>query len=70
MIGPAPSNVECLDALAPAPARDLRIADRSSVFEEEGARGGFCRPRRIPRGAPSGALGLRALAGKAHVAVF
>jgi hypothetical protein len=35
MIVPAPSNIECLDALAPAPAGDLRIADWPSVFEKE-----------------------------------
>ena len=35
VVGPTPSNVECLDALAPAPAGDLRVADRPSVFEKE-----------------------------------
>ena len=35
MIGPAPANTERLDALAPAPAGDLRVADRPSVFEEK-----------------------------------
>jgi CheY-like chemotaxis protein len=33
--GPAPSNIECLDALAPAPAGDFRVADRPSVFKKE-----------------------------------
>jgi hypothetical protein len=31
----APSNIERLDALAPAPAGDLRVADRPCVFEKE-----------------------------------
>ena len=35
VIGSAPSNIERLDALAPAPAGDLRVADRPSVFEEK-----------------------------------
>jgi hypothetical protein len=35
VIGPAPANTKRLDGLAPAPAGDLRIADRPSVFEEE-----------------------------------
>ena len=35
VIGPAPSNIERLDALAPAPAGDFRVADRPSVFEKK-----------------------------------
>ncbi len=35
MVGPAPANTKRLDVLARAPAGDLRIADRPSVFEEE-----------------------------------
>jgi hypothetical protein len=35
MVGPTQSNVECLDALAPAPAGDFRIADGSSVFQKK-----------------------------------
>ena len=35
MVGPTPPNIERLDALAPSPAGDLRVADRPSVFEEE-----------------------------------
>jgi hypothetical protein len=35
VIGSAPSNIERLDALAPAPASDLRVADRPFVFEKE-----------------------------------
>jgi hypothetical protein len=35
VVGPAPSNIERPDALAPAPAGDFRIAYRPSVFEEE-----------------------------------
>ena len=35
MVGPAPANIERLDALAPAPARNFRITDRPSVFEEK-----------------------------------
>jgi len=35
VVGPAPANIERLDALAPAPARNFRITDRPSVFEEK-----------------------------------
>ena len=35
VVGPALSNIERLDALAAAPACDLGVADRRSVFEEE-----------------------------------
>lgn len=35
MVGPAPSNIECLDTLAPTPAGDFRVVDRPSVFEKE-----------------------------------
>jgi hypothetical protein len=35
VIGSAPANTERLDALAPAPAGDLRVADRPAVFEEK-----------------------------------
>jgi hypothetical protein len=35
VIGPAPANIECPDALALAPASDFRVADRPSIFEEE-----------------------------------
>jgi hypothetical protein len=35
MGGTAPSNVERLGALAPAPAGDFRDADRAAVFEED-----------------------------------
>jgi hypothetical protein len=35
MVGPTPSNVERLDAFAPAPAGDFRVADRPSVFEKK-----------------------------------
>jgi hypothetical protein len=33
MLGPTPSKVGCLNALAPA--GDLRIADESSVFQKK-----------------------------------
>src|SRR5450432_2751399 len=35
VVGPALPNIECLDALAPAPAGDCRVADRPSVFKKE-----------------------------------
>src|ERR1700730_16577942 len=35
VVGPAPANIERLDALPPAPARNFRITDRPSVFEEK-----------------------------------
>jgi hypothetical protein len=35
VVGSAPSNTERLDALAPAPAGDFRVADRAAIFEEE-----------------------------------
>jgi len=35
MVGTAQGNIESFDTLAPAPARNFRIADRPSVFEEE-----------------------------------
>ena len=35
VVGSAPLNIERLDALAPAPAGDFRIADRPSAFEKE-----------------------------------
>ncbi len=35
MVGPTPANRERLDALAPSPAGDFRVADRAAVFEEE-----------------------------------
>jgi hypothetical protein len=35
VIGSAPANTERLDTFAPAPAGDLRVADRPAVFEEE-----------------------------------
>jgi hypothetical protein len=35
VVGSAPSNIERLDALAPAPAGDFRVTDRPSVFEKE-----------------------------------
>jgi len=38
VVGSAPSNIECLDALAPTPAGDFRVADRPSVFEKEEVR--------------------------------
>ena len=35
MVGPAPSNIECLDTLAPAPAGDCRVANRTAIFKKE-----------------------------------
>ena len=35
VIGAAPTNIERLDALAPAPAGDFRVADRTAIFEKE-----------------------------------
>jgi hypothetical protein len=35
VVGPAPANTKRLDALAPAPAGDFRIADRPSILEEK-----------------------------------
>jgi hypothetical protein len=35
MVGSAPANIERLDALAPSPAGDFWVADRTPVFEEE-----------------------------------
>jgi hypothetical protein len=35
MVRAAPTNIERLDALASAPASDLRVADRPSVFAKE-----------------------------------
>ncbi len=35
VVGPTPSSIERLDTLAPAPARDFRIADRPPVFKKE-----------------------------------
>jgi hypothetical protein len=35
VVGPTPANTERLDAFAPAPAGDFRVADRPAVFEEK-----------------------------------
>jgi hypothetical protein len=35
VVGPTPANIERLDALAPSPAGDLRVADRPSILEKE-----------------------------------
>jgi hypothetical protein len=35
MVGSALSNIERLNALAPTPARDFRVADRAAIFQEE-----------------------------------
>ncbi len=67
VVGATPLNIERLDGLAPAPAGDLRVADRPDVFEEDkDAHDGFCRLRRIRPAVPSAALELRARAGKAQ----
>jgi hypothetical protein len=43
VVGPAPSNVESLDALAPAPPGDLWVAmGRPSVWEEQVLMVGLC----------------------------
>ena len=47
VVGPAPSNIEPGNALAPAPARDFRITDRTSVFEEEEVLMGYFSGRNV-----------------------
>jgi len=57
VVGPAPANIECLDALAPAPAGDFRVADWPAVFEKEkvlmvdfAGRDEFCAERQVSVG--------------------
>ena len=66
MVGPAPSNIECLDTLAPTPAGDFRVVDRPSVFEKEEVLMADFAGRDVLSAGPSAASELRGRAGKAQ----